>query len=277
MLDNPSPASDPVIPQTSFAELKPRHQRLARLVHCVGFMHVEGAPPRDVQADPSDNRMLLSEEFRALVAELEELREADAPPGLSSAEAAPIEEFVRRVVRKQLKTTRFNHLMRAAGTEEDVRQAALVAVVNAWKKYDPSKGPWQPYVTTVTVNALAGLNDTHRATKRNWRKAKPCSALKVDANGFQGPDAASEDRDGLEQKDLLQGLMNVLPESDRRLLGFIREVGIEAAQAALGMPESTMRSRLRAIGKRAIDEGFEMPTGLAPAGKSPTKKRSKQK
>ena len=138
----------------------------------------------------------------------------------------------------------------AAHDREDAAQELAVALIRRWDRFDPARGPAEPFAATVLYRTAAELHRKRTAAKRDRRRV----ANGVDATFVQDP----KDRAGRSDAVLdVEAVLAALPDDLREVAEMLLVTGSKAEAArALGMPPSTLHRRLARLRGRFEDHGF---------------------
>jgi RNA polymerase sigma-70 factor (ECF subfamily) len=154
---------------------------------------------------------------------------------------------------------------------EDLRQELLVRLLERLPSFDPAKGHWHKYATTIVERAVANILREMMAEKRNPKQICSLSILvNVDGNGLSelsqliGDDDynARRLRHPRSAEELARLAFDVtefiakLPKDLRRLAKDLQKKSIAQTARDLGIPRTTLNMRVRTLRLRFQDSGL---------------------
>jgi len=165
-----------------------------------------------------------------------------------SGDAAAWEEIVQRYHRRI-----YNVCYRFAGDAEnaqDLTQEAFIKMYRTLNTYDPNKGAFMTWVTTITRNLLVDhfrkskgdrITDSLDSTASEHEDSQPLSAQIADRGA--APDRAVESRETREMVHL--ALQKLSPElREAVILRDLQDMDYREIATALRVPEGTVKSRI---------------------------------
>ena len=145
---------------------------------------------------------------------------------------------------------------------EDIKQELLLAYLLAWPSFDPDKGNPKSFVKAVINNRAAEMLRDAEAQKR-WTGLKTLSLstpLADDTDATIGDQITSDEslwgdvfsaqsQSAAEQNMDTQKLLAQLPDDLRQTYRLLMEYSVTEAAELLGIPRTTMSSRLKKLKK----------------------------
>lgn len=145
---------------------------------------------------------------------------------------------------------------------EDIEQELMLAYLLAWPSFDPDKGNPKSFIKAVINNRAAEMLREAEAQKR-WTGLKTISlstpvaddsdatvADQIDSNGSLWGDVFStQSHAAAEQSMDAQKLLAQLPDDLRQTYRLLTEYSVTEAAELLGIPRTTMSSRLKKLKK----------------------------
>ncbi|WP_143393519.1 sigma factor [Fimbriiglobus ruber] len=135
----------------------------------------------------------------------------------------------------------------AAHDREDAAQELAVALIRRWDRFDPARGPAEPFAATVLYRTAAELHRKQTAAKRD--RGRVTDGVDLD----RIPDLSSWRGDVADVATVLAAVSDDM----RDLAAVLAATGSKAAAArALGISPSTLRRRVARLRARFEDHGF---------------------
>lgn len=153
---------------------------------------------------------------------------------------------------------------------EDIKQELTLAYLLAWPSFDPDKGNPKSFVKAVINNRAAEMLREAEAQKR-WTGLKTLSLsapLAEDTDATIGDLVTSEEslwgdvfgaqsHGAAEQKMDHERMLAALPKDLRQTYRLLMEHSVTEAAEILGVPRTTMSSRLKKLKKFMEEQGFK--------------------
>lgn len=153
---------------------------------------------------------------------------------------------------------------------EDIKQELLLAYLLAWPSFDPEKGNPKSFVKAIINNRAAEMLREAEAQKR-WTGLKTLSLstpLAEDTDATLGDLVTSEEslwgdvfgaqsHGAAEQKIDHERMLAALPKDLRQTYRLLMEHSVTEAAEILGVPRTTMSSRLKKLKKFMEEQGFK--------------------
>lgn len=134
---------------------------------------------------------------------------------------------------------------------EDLQQELMIAYLHAWPSFDPARGDRRSFIKTV-VNTRALMLVREAEAQKRWTGAKTLSlSTPVDEEG----DIALGDTIGeathliMEQNADMAKMVAAMPDDLRQTYRLLSEYSVTEAADILGIPRTTMSSRLKKLQK----------------------------
>ncbi len=145
---------------------------------------------------------------------------------------------------------------------EDIEQELMLAYLLAWPSFDPDKGNPKSFIKAVVNNRAAEMLREAEAQKR-WTGLKTLSLstpIAEDADATLGDLVTSEEslwgyvfgaqsHNAAEQKMDHERMLAELPKDLRQTYRLLMEYSVTEAAELLGIPRTTMSSRLKKLKK----------------------------
>lgn len=153
---------------------------------------------------------------------------------------------------------------------EDIKQELLLAYLLAWPSFDPEKGNPKSFVKAVINNRAAEMLREAEAQKR-WTGLKTLSLstpMAEDTDATLGDLVTSEEslwgdvfgaqsHGAAEQKMDHERMLAALPKDLRQTYRLLMEHSVTEAAEILGIPRTTMSSRLQKLKKFMEEQGVK--------------------
>jgi RNA polymerase sigma factor (sigma-70 family) len=141
---------------------------------------------------------------------------------------------------------------------EDIKQELLMDVLARWPAFDPARSEPKAFIGGVIKNCIATLIEAQMAGMRDYRKRGPSLNVVVGVDEYGDPIELGDlqgdpvdDHAHRESEADIETLLDGLPDDLRRACEMIRwGSSVAEAARAIGMPLSTLRDRLAALGDR---------------------------
>lgn len=134
---------------------------------------------------------------------------------------------------------------------EDLQQELMVAYLHAWPSFDPARGDRRSFIKTV-VNTRALMLVREVEAQKRWTGAKPLSlSAPVDEDGdiALGDTIADPTHLIMEQNADMAKMIAAMPDDLRQTYQLLSEYSVTEAAEMLGIPRTTMSSRLKKLQK----------------------------
>ena len=145
---------------------------------------------------------------------------------------------------------------------EDIKQELLLAYLLAWPSFDPGKGNPKSFIKAVINNRAAEMLREAEAQKR-WTGLKTLSLsmpisddtdatlgdLVTSEQSLWGDVFGTQSQSAAEQSMDTQKLLAQLPDDLRQTYRLLMEYSVTEAAELLGIPRTTMSSRLKKLKK----------------------------
>lgn len=151
---------------------------------------------------------------------------------------------------------------------EDIQQEMMLAYLHAWPDFDPAKGDRRSFIkTVVNTKALTLVRDAERQKRWTGVRTASLSDLVGDGSDLLTLGDTIDHESGLwgnvfhghsqrvaEQLIDIRRMLAAMPEDVRETYRILSEYSVSEAAALLGIPRTTMSSRLKKLKK--FIEGF---------------------
>lgn len=177
----------------------------------------------------------------------------------------PLDDFARGLIRRKARRLAGRASL-STSDRDDVEQELTLALMARWPSFRPEKGGRQAFVQLVTDHAARALLRHRRAKKRGPARVASLSRL-ARTEGVPAEEAVTAPDDA-GRRDLrldLEALLARLPEGDRLLATWLLAETKTGLARRLGVPTSTLRSRLRRLRERFEAAGLRayLPNSFA--------------
>ncbi|AGH98966.1 sigma-70 family RNA polymerase sigma factor [Micavibrio aeruginosavorus] len=146
---------------------------------------------------------------------------------------------------------------------EDIQQELMLAYLHAWPDFDPAKGDRRSFIkTVVNLNALRLIRDTERQKRWTGLQMVSLSSPAGAEDGQLTLGDTLDQEDGLwgdvflgqsqrvaEQQMDIRRMLAAMPGDLRETYRILSDYGVSEAAALLGIPRTTMSSRLKRLRK----------------------------
>jgi RNA polymerase sigma factor (sigma-70 family) len=153
---------------------------------------------------------------------------------------------------------------------EDIEQELMLAYLLAWPSFDPDKGNPKSFIKAVVNNRAAEMLREAEAQKR-WTGLKTISLstpVTDDTDATIGDQITSDEslwgdvfgaqsHGAAEQKMDHERMLAALPKDLRQTHRLLMEHSVTEAAEILGIPRTTMSSRLKKLKKFMEEQGFK--------------------
>lgn len=172
-------------------------------------------------------------------------------------------EYAEKLARKKARRL-VGHYGWVKADQEDIAHELLVDVLERWHNFDPALSEVKAFVGGVIQHRIATLIEAQMAGMRDYRKRGPSlnDVIGVDENGdeFDRGDLLAnpfDDHAECQSEADVESLLAGLPDDLRRAGEMIRwGSSMSEAARAIGLPLSTLRDRLAAVGVRLNREDW---------------------
>lgn len=134
---------------------------------------------------------------------------------------------------------------------EDLQQELMVAYLHAWPSFDPARGDRRSFIKTV-VNTRALMLVREAEAQKRWTGVKTLSlSTPVDEDGdiALGDTIADPTHLIMEQNADMAMMVAAMPDDLRQTYQLLSEYSVTEAAEMLGIPRTTMSSRLKKLQK----------------------------
>lgn len=134
---------------------------------------------------------------------------------------------------------------------EDLQQELMMAYLHAWPSFDPARGDRRSFIKTV-VNTRALMLVREAEAPMRWTGAKTLSLstpVGEDGDIALGDTIGDEAHIIMEQSADMARMLAAMPDDLRQTYYLLTEYGVTEAAEMLGIPRTTMSSRLKKLQK----------------------------
>ena len=134
---------------------------------------------------------------------------------------------------------------------EDLQQELMMAYLHAWPSFDPARGDRRSFIKTV-VNTRALMLVREAEAQKRWTGAKTLSLsapVDEDADIALGDTIADPTHLIMEQNADMAKMIAAMPDDLRQTYQLLSEYSVTEAAEMLGIPRTTMSSRLKKLQK----------------------------
>ena len=150
---------------------------------------------------------------------------------------------------------------------EDLQQELMLAYLLAWPNYEPEKGDKRSFIkAVVNTKALMLVRDAER--QKRWTGLREVSLSKPigeedsgatladiidEQSGLWGSVFSEESASTVEQRLDIHRMLSIMPEDLKQTFRILTENSVSEAALILGIPRTTMSSRLKKLKKFVED------------------------
>ncbi len=146
---------------------------------------------------------------------------------------------------------------------DDLQQELMLAYLHAWPEFDPARGDRRSFIkTVVNTKVLMLVRDMERQKRWTGARAVSLSAPVGDGDdavtladtidhesGLWGDVFREESQHFAEHRMDVGRMLAAMPDDLRQTYNLLSEYGVSEAAALLGIPRTTMSSRLKKLRK----------------------------
>lgn len=196
---------------------------------------------------------------------------ADTTTPDTTAAAPTLDKFAMDLIKRKARFVSRKVGLRC-WDRDDIAQELTLRLLERMPKFDPERGHWRSFVTTVVDRQAKSLMREYLAQKRHQRSMVSLSELVDDGEGnlvelgeticdgeqlkYRGGQH-KEDRDRFELEHDVECLTDVLPSALRDIYERLQHDSPAQVARDLGMSRSEMRVVLRELREYVEDAGFD--------------------
>jgi RNA polymerase sigma-70 factor (ECF subfamily) len=195
-----------------------------------------------------------------------------------------VDRFTQGIIRRKAKQL----VGRTGFTEhdrEDIQQDLLVRILQGLRRFDPSRGHRNRFITTVAERYVANILRNKQAQKRDHRRVsslnqtvettsgKPVRLERAISDRERNSHLYRHQRSDEELAQLALDMAEViasLPESWQMLLKLRKTRTMAKIASELGVPRTTLNDQMRRIRQRFEDAGMREYLEESPSSRLPT-------